>query len=58
MTLSELICYRNHPIDVADRLIKAKIPVFLVCGDSDTVVPYCENGELLYLLAFQNENVK
>ena len=48
MTRSRLICYRNHPIDVADRLIEAKIPVFLVCGDSDTVVPYCENGELLY----------
>ena len=48
MSLSELICYRNHPIDVADRLIEAKLPVFLVCGDSDTVVPYRENGELLY----------
>ena len=47
MTLKDLINYRNHPIDRVDDLIKNKIPVFLVCGDSDTVVPYDENGAVL-----------
>lgn len=43
----ELINARNHPIDLADRIIKHRIPVFLICGDSDTVVPYDENGYYL-----------
>ncbi|MBQ9112160.1 MAG: alpha/beta hydrolase [Clostridia bacterium] len=47
MTVSDLINYRNHPIDHAGELIDAGIPVFLVCGDSDTVVPYVENGKEL-----------
>ncbi len=45
---STLLGYRNHPIDAADALIKKGIPVFLVCGDADGVVPYHENGKLLY----------
>lgn len=44
MTLKQLIAYRNHPLDNIDKLIKNKIPVFMVCGDADTVVPYDENG--------------
>ncbi|MBQ8648741.1 MAG: alpha/beta fold hydrolase [Clostridia bacterium] len=44
MDYSFLINYRNHPIDNVDALIRARIPIFLICGDSDTVVPYCENG--------------
>ncbi len=47
MTRSELINYRNHPIDHVGELIKANIPTFLVCGDSDTIVPYAENGKVL-----------
>lgn len=47
-SVSELINYRNHPIDCADALIENSIPVFLVCGDSDEVVPYEENGKILY----------
>lgn len=47
MTVSTLINYRNHPIDNAKKLIQNKIPLFLVCGDSDNIVPYCENGEIL-----------
>ena len=31
----------------ADKLIAAKIPVSLVCGDSDGIVPYLENGKIL-----------
>lgn len=45
--ITELINYRNHPIDNVDRIIENRIPVFLVCGDSDTVVPYNENGYCL-----------
>ncbi len=47
-TKSQMLNYRNHPIDVADKLIQNRIPVFMVCGDSDRVVPYHENGKLLY----------
>lgn len=45
--LSELINLREHPIDFVPDLIKHNIPIILVCGDSDTVVPYIENGKLL-----------
>ena len=44
MTIHDLINYRNHPIDNADKIIAAKIPLALVCGDSDQTVPYVENG--------------
>lgn len=46
-SISELINYRNHAIDYTDALLKANIPIFLVCGDADETVPYCENGEVL-----------
>ena len=46
--VSDLINYRNHPFDNIDKLVEAKIPVFLICGDSDCVVPYHENGKMLY----------
>lgn len=47
MTVSELICYREHPIDKMHILLENNIPVIIVYGDSDDVVPYCENGEIL-----------
>ena len=47
ITVSELINYRNHPRDLVDKIIEKKIPTFLVCGDSDNVVPYIENGRYL-----------
>ena len=47
MTLSELICYREHPIDKMDILLEHNIPVVLVYGDADEIVPYSENGALL-----------
>ncbi len=47
MTVSELLSYRDHPLDRLDKLAEYKIPVILVCGDSDTVVPYEENGMLI-----------
>lgn len=48
VTRSELLNYRNHPIDHKEELLKGNVPIILVAGDSDGVVPYCENGQLLY----------
>lgn len=47
MTLSDLICYREHPIDKMHILLENNIPIIMVYGDADTVVPYKENGALL-----------
>ena len=46
-TLVEMLSYRQHPIDKMHVLAKHKIPIVMVSGDSDTVVPYDENGALL-----------
>lgn len=54
MGLSELISYREHPIDKMHLLLQNNIPVILVYGDSDIVVPYSENGELLEKLYRKN----
>jgi len=48
MTLADVISYRNHPLDNMHILLNNRIPILLVCGDSDDVVPYEENGKLLY----------
>ncbi len=47
MTISQLLSYRENPIDKMHLLLENKIPVVMVYGDSDTVVPYIENGALL-----------
>ena len=47
ITLSELISYREHPIDKMPILLENNIPIVLVYGDSDQTVPYHENGMLL-----------
>ncbi|MDQ1912547.1 alpha/beta fold hydrolase [Paenibacillus sp. GD4] len=36
----------SRPLASAGRLANAGIPVLLIAGDADTVVPYPENGEL------------
>ena len=46
-TKSEMLSYRDHPIDRVPTLLENDIPVVLVAGDSDRVVPYTENGALL-----------
>lgn len=46
-TVGDLINYRNHPIDHAKDLLDAKLPIMIVAGDSDQVVPYHENGAVL-----------
>lgn len=48
MTLSRLLSFRDHPMDHFSSLVRHQIPIFLVAGDSDTVVPYEENGKLLF----------
>ena len=46
-SISELICYRDMPLDNIPELVKHKIPIVMVSGDSDTIVPYTENGIML-----------
>lgn len=53
-TLVDMLSYREHPIDKMHILAEHKIPVVMVSGDSDTVVPYDENGALLERLYKQN----
>ncbi|MBQ2966770.1 MAG: alpha/beta hydrolase [Clostridia bacterium] len=47
MNLIDLINYRENPVDKLDILIQNNIPVVMVYGDSDEVVPYDENGQIL-----------
>lgn len=47
MDIVDLINYRDNPVDKMDILIKNNIPVVMVYGDSDDVVPYDENGKIL-----------
>lgn len=45
--LSELLAYRDMPLDKIKTLVEHRIPVVMVSGDSDHAVPYCENGIFL-----------
>lgn len=47
MNVSQLLGYREHPLDKLSLLVQHKIPTVLIYGDADSVVPYCENGEFL-----------
>ena len=53
-TISEMICYRESPIDKMDILLKNNLPVILVAGDSDEVIPFHENGA--HLEKYYKEN--
>ena len=46
-SISQLLAYRDMPLDNIPKLVAANIPVVMVSGDSDHIVPYCENGALL-----------
>lgn len=46
-SISELLSYREMPLDKLPILIENKIPVVMVAGDSDKLVPFIENGILL-----------
>ncbi len=43
-SVSELLAYREMPLDKLPVLVANKIPVVMVSGDSDQTVPFCENG--------------
>lgn len=47
LTRAEMLSYRDHPLDVMGVLAEHRIPVILVYGKADDVVPYEENGLLL-----------
>lgn len=47
MGLTELISYREHPLDKFDTLAENNIPIIMVYGTDDMTVPYAENGGLL-----------
>lgn len=48
MGLSEMLSFRNHPIDQKEKILQSGVPIMLVSGDSDKTVPFIENGQLLY----------
>ncbi len=47
LSRSQLISYRNHPIDKLPILVENDIPIVMVAGDMDATVPYSENGAIL-----------
>ncbi|WP_167859343.1 SGNH/GDSL hydrolase family protein [Paenibacillus cymbidii] len=46
LTESAADSFTGNPLDKVDAIAAAGIPVILVAGDADAVVPYPENGEL------------
>lgn len=57
ITKSELLTFREHPLDKLDKLIENKIRIYMAYGDSDYTVPYTENGIVLEK-AYLNANMK
>ncbi len=49
-TRASFLLYRGHPVDKIGILAQHKIPVALIYGDADRVVPYPENGAPLEAL--------
>ncbi len=45
--ISQLIGYRDMPLDKLPALIRHRIPVVMVAGGQDHTVPYSENGHYL-----------
>lgn len=56
MTMSELIAYRDHPLDHLPRLVRERIPVLLICGEADQVVELKENG-MHIVKAYENTDI-
>lgn len=48
ITGDDLLDFQDNPINKIQDLIDHQIPVVLVAGDADEVVPYDENGKVLY----------
>ncbi|MCP4642109.1 MAG: prolyl oligopeptidase family serine peptidase [bacterium] len=47
MTDEQAVAYPGNPIDNLEPLAKAKVPLFHVSGDADTVVPMSENTAIV-----------
>ena len=47
LTMSGMIAYREHPLDKLGALIENRIPLALVWGDSDRIVSWEENAQLV-----------
>lgn len=45
---AEAIAWKRNPVDHLEPLAKAKVPLLLVYGDSDKVVPHLENSEIVF----------
>lgn len=57
MTIVDLINYRENPVDKIDILLENNIPVIMVYGDSDDIVPYDENGAILEKFYRKNNGI-
>ena len=44
----EAKAYKGNPVDAFQPLAERKVPILLMCGTADKVVPYEYNGKLLY----------
>jgi pimeloyl-ACP methyl ester carboxylesterase len=44
LTLETAVNFNQNPLDKIEEIIN--LPVIIVAGDSDELVPYCENGEI------------
>jgi len=56
LSRSELLSYREHPLDYLPNIIRNRIPICLVYADADTLVPWEENAKLI-LDAYQGTEV-
>ena len=46
LTNGTALSFRGNPMDKAEVLAKQNIPIIIVCGDADKVVPYSENTQI------------
>ena len=44
----DAIAYEKNPVDHLEPLLEAKVPILLVYGDADKVVPHLENSAVLF----------
>ncbi len=54
LTEAEAVRFRGSPVDRATELAKTGIPLLVVSGDKDAVVPYSENAEIV-VKAYQEQ---
>lgn len=52
--ISELLAYRQMPLNKLPTLVQHRIPTILVAGDSDGTVPFIENGYYLQKAYIEN----